>query len=325
MQLPRVLVLAIVKNEISTISECVSSILSQTIPCQVLFSDNYSDDGTYEFLKEVADKNDNFHVIRPDSEISIIGHFQFLVKYTSDLYQDIPYRILIGGDDAYEERNLLEELLLQMEKMTKLKIDSVIALPSIRLVNCAKPTMSKKLSSIKFIDSKVSVTRVIGISLVPFSMGYFNLVLGMMTKDQFKYWSDTLISAHEKKDFVLNAKRNTKPEYFATLKLLFRSRINMNSSVTLLKRQHNRDSDGNRSYESKTKNFHVKSKIRNFRFVLRSQILSSTQLLSSVLKYRKDFNRWELLIAFMAGVIAPITNMRHLFWTRFFSRPDHQL
>ena len=320
METPRVLVLLIVKNEIETISECVNSILAQNTPVQVLVSDNLSRDGTYEFLQSFSSDSENFHLIQPPRECSIPAHFKFLVESAEKLFPDIPYRILLGGDDSYSDTSLLQTLLNSIiENKRKEDSDSVIAVPAITLYNCSLPQNSFDVDSIRFLQSKWPLVRVFGLSITPTQFGYFNFVLGLMETHVFRYWSSILLERHEKEDFVLDSKRNILPEYLASYQLLFQSKVIFSPEVRFFKRQHNRNELGERQNNSLAAANHSKVKLSNWFNAAIHQLNSFTTTLRTAWRYRKQLTLKEFAVLSLCGILATLSNTSHLIY-RLYSR-----
>ncbi|WP_139470506.1 glycosyltransferase family 2 protein [Campylobacter armoricus] len=97
-------------NSINFIEECIESILSQTfIDLEVLCIDANSDDGTLEFLKRKALKDDRIKVILSDKK-SLGYQINLGITHANGKY------LCIVESDDYIAKNMCEELFLAIEQ-----------------------------------------------------------------------------------------------------------------------------------------------------------------------------------------------------------------
>jgi glycosyltransferase involved in cell wall biosynthesis len=83
-------------NESAYIEQCVASLQSnKTQEYEVIISDNYSDDGTYEMLQSVSDNR--FKIVRPPKKLTPQKHHWFAFNQCKG-----EYVFFIGGDDYFE-------------------------------------------------------------------------------------------------------------------------------------------------------------------------------------------------------------------------------
>ena len=99
-----------VKNRVKTIGDAVTSVLSQKtdFPFNVIVVDNYSDDGTTELLRSLAEEDSKaVHIIPERKDLGIGGcwneaaHSDKCGKYSSQL----------DSDDLYQDENTLQKIV----------------------------------------------------------------------------------------------------------------------------------------------------------------------------------------------------------------------
>lgn len=311
-----VLVVAIVKNERQTIHECVSNLLSQKSNCKFLFSDNHSSDGTFEYLKIVSETSSGFEVIQPENEISLPLHFKFLLDYAESHYPEVPYRILIGGDDSYAGTELLASLVETCEFQRNFNSYPVIALPALKLYNVSNPEKSRTLSNLMLLNSRSKVLRTLGLAIAPTEFGYYNFVLGLMRTEDFNFWGRSWLESLNERDFELHSRRNIESEYFASYKLILRNRVKIVSTQTMLKRQHNRSNDETRINVTESTSESKVTEEKTRLTIVKHQFRHSSHLIRSVWRYRSKFRVDALMLGILGGLIATLSNMLYFFYIK---------
>lgn len=99
-----------VRNRIRTIKDAVESVLCQKTDFEfnLIVVDNYSTDGTYEILKEIASGDDRLKVIVPErKDLGIGGCWNEAVfsKYCGK------YAVQLDSDDVYKDETTLQKVL----------------------------------------------------------------------------------------------------------------------------------------------------------------------------------------------------------------------
>ena len=96
-------------NQEKYIVECLDSILKQSYSnIEILISDDYSNDGTFEKIKKFYLKNkDHFKIkiFRQNKNIGISKNFNFLYKYASG-----DYIVFFGGDDMMKKEKIKKQV-----------------------------------------------------------------------------------------------------------------------------------------------------------------------------------------------------------------------
>lgn len=101
-------------NQAGTIRETVRSVLNQTEPFdRILVSDNHSNDGTSELLKEFGDR---IEIIRPPEFLSMTDNWNFCIK---NLHTD--WVSLLSGDDL-----IFSDFASEVRKAMSLTSDAVL-------------------------------------------------------------------------------------------------------------------------------------------------------------------------------------------------------
>ena len=66
---------------------------------------------TAEYVKN----KENFALISPPEHLHVGKHFPFMYNSAQENFSNIPYRIILGGDDYFESSSFLQELLTNLE------------------------------------------------------------------------------------------------------------------------------------------------------------------------------------------------------------------
>lgn len=108
-----VTVLIPAKNEGNFIEQTVSSVLNQTHKnLQVIVSDNYSTDNTFNIVDRIAKIDKRLVCIKPSSELDGFTHHKFLIDYFNKERSN-SYSMILGGHDLLS-RTLIEDLVKEM-------------------------------------------------------------------------------------------------------------------------------------------------------------------------------------------------------------------
>lgn len=276
----RVLLILQVFNEIANIEQCVESIKSQNVTFLCLISDNFSTDGTREFLTSFVSRNpDDFILISPKSHLSIAAHFAFIYGYHDKSFDLIPYRMILGGDDYLDSPNFLNELISSIEKNPKFDL----SVPTYQLQDESNKSTSNFSIGIK---SQNSFLRMFLLAFYPTRLGNYNFVISLMKKDAFDFWALTLISFSEKN---MSNSRPKKPEVIASFRLLQKHSIVLNDKATYVKRIHN----PNRSDRLRPFSDLLAHKDRDFFIILRMHFQSFISIFSMAKEFKEEMKLSE--------------------------------
>jgi len=290
----KVLLFLQVYNEIANIEQCVESIKSQNVKFLCLISDNKSTDGTREFLNLFVSRNpDDFILISPNTHLNVAKHFPFIYSYHDERFDLIPYRMIIGGDDYLSSPTFLNELISSIENNPEFDLSVPIFQFHDEVKNLVRNLSIK-------INSRRSITRMFCLAFYPTRLGNYNLVISLMKKDAFNFWSLTLISFLEKN--ISNA-RPKKAEVIATFRLVQKHRIILNDKAAYVKRIHN----SNRSDRVRTFSNLSISRYSNFLRILRMHFQSNISIISMVREFKDEMRLSEYLWYLFLGTIAFIS------------------
>lgn len=96
-------------NRKEKLKQNLECLLKQTFPLNKIYLiDNCSTDGTYEYIKEILDKNKKIEYIKLDENLGGSKGFEVGVKHA---YEDNNDCVWGMDDDAFPEKNALEELI----------------------------------------------------------------------------------------------------------------------------------------------------------------------------------------------------------------------
>ncbi|MDY6069433.1 MAG: glycosyltransferase family A protein, partial [Opitutales bacterium] len=85
-------------NRVEFLKESLNSILAQTMKTQITVVDNASDDGTCEYMSEMAERFDNVFYVRNEKNLGYNGNLQKAVSLAKK-----PYVMLFHDDDILHE------------------------------------------------------------------------------------------------------------------------------------------------------------------------------------------------------------------------------
>ena len=115
-----------VYNERKYITETLDFLLSQTYEnFEVVISDNNSQDGTYEILRQYAKKDKRIKLFRQPKNIGGLKNFKFVLEQAQT-----PYFIWLAGHDIWHPQ-LLEKLLKAFAKSKDENI--ILAFPKFQI------------------------------------------------------------------------------------------------------------------------------------------------------------------------------------------------
>lgn len=112
MRNPKYSIILPVRNGADYLSACVETIISQDFnDYELIISDNYSTDGTAEYLGNLI--HPNIKVIRPAQPLSMVEHFEFALSEARGVW-----KIFLGADDGLQPYffELAESLTEQADK-----------------------------------------------------------------------------------------------------------------------------------------------------------------------------------------------------------------
>lgn len=287
----QVLLILQVYNEITNIEQCVESIKSQKVNFLCLISDNISTDGTREFLTSFVLRNpEDFILISPKTHLNITAHFSFIHGYHSESFDEIPYRMILGGDDYLNSPNFLNELISSIEKTPEFDL----SVPIYQL----KDEVNKLTSNISIkMKSQNSVTRMFFLAFFPTRSGNYNFVISLMKKDAFDFWVSTLLSFMEKNS---SNSRPKNAEVIASFRLIQKHSIILSDQATYVKRIHN----PNRSDRLLPYSDLLAGKNRDFFKILRMHFQSCISIISMAKEFRKEMELNEYFWYLCLGSIA---------------------
>ncbi|MFO7445356.1 MAG: glycosyltransferase family A protein [Ignavibacteriaceae bacterium] len=99
-----------VKNRVNTIRDAVESVQKQKtdFPFNIIVIDNYSDDGTTEIIKEIADDDVRvIHIIPERKDLGIGGCWNEGVHHE----ECGKYSVQLDSDDIYQDENTLQKII----------------------------------------------------------------------------------------------------------------------------------------------------------------------------------------------------------------------
>lgn len=299
-------VLLMVRNEELSLDACLSSLLKQSKSCKILVSDNHSSDASGRILQTYVEKYTNIFLVRPNRQLEQFEHAKFIKDESLRIFPDIPYRMILGADDEFTDPFLVEYLLThieikqEFERLNNSDQEWIIC-PKLYLRNIADPAKSFYLENNSHLSKENYNLRLILFVLTPTSRGYYNFVLGLMSKELMSSFIDDYyrIASVEKK----GAGRPIYSEYFATLRLLEKSKIEFLSESVEIKRIHNREG----SYERIK--FPTGSGDRKFYLTLSRQIQHSLTFLRAVVFSRPWLTTRRFIFYYFLGILAFFSNV----------------
>jgi glycosyltransferase involved in cell wall biosynthesis len=284
----KVLILLQVFNEIANIEQCINSIKSQTESFICLISDNHSNDGTKELLEDfILKNNENFVLISPPEHLHIGKHFPFIYNFARENFENLPYRIILGGDDYFESSNFLEELICNI----KMNSSAEISVPIYDLHDETHSITTKLRIKVR---SKKSIIRLLQLAFYPTRLGNYNIVISLMTRDAFNLWAETLIEYSGKQ---LLSSRPKQSEILATFKLLQNFKVLPHKNTVYVKRIHNPNRSDRVRLLSSNRNQRGANSIQ----VIRKHWNSSVSIFGMIKAFYKEFNLRDLFLYVFFG------------------------
>jgi glycosyltransferase involved in cell wall biosynthesis len=297
-------------NEIANIEQCVDSIKSQNVDFLCLISDNFSTDGTREFLVSFVSRNSkNFVLVSPEDHINIAKHFAFVYSHYRKGFEAIPYRMIMGGDDYLDSPNFLRELISSIEASPEFDI----SVPIYQLrdeVNSSTRNLSLRIEGENYFK------RMFFLAFYPTRLGNYNFVISLMKKDAFDFWASTLIN------FMDKQKTNSRPkdaEVIASFRLLQKHNVILNDKATYVKRIHN----PNRSDRLRPISIVPADNYHDYSKILRMHFQSYISIFLMAKKFKKEMKLGEFSWYLFLGSIAFIVGWLDFFYlvlSRSFSK-----
>lgn len=102
----RILAVVVTYNRLSMLQRCIQHILNQTEECDILIVDNYSCDGTEQYVKDII--NNRINYIKTFKNIGGAGGFNLGMRWAVERNYEF---IWLMDDDCFPNINALEELL----------------------------------------------------------------------------------------------------------------------------------------------------------------------------------------------------------------------
>ena len=102
----RILAVIVTYNRLSMLQRCIQHILNQTEECDLLIVDNYSCDGTEQYVKDII--NNRINYIKTFKNIGGAGGFNLGMRWAVEQNYEF---IWLMDDDCFPSINALEELI----------------------------------------------------------------------------------------------------------------------------------------------------------------------------------------------------------------------